>query len=185
MPKKKTPVKTGKKHTSRLFFIFGFLFLLISLGWHLNQTIQLMFFTPKVIAVAKVYPIPTHITIPKVSIDLPIEETAINNGVWQIAENGASHLTISARPGEKGPIILYDHNTTDKFGPIRWLSKGDTIQIKTADSKNHSYTIQQTTTVSPDKMDVFTQSAGETLILYTCTGFADLERFVIIATPTH
>lgn len=168
---------------TKVLFILGSLFLVTSVGWHVNQTIQLMFFTPKVTPVAKVYPIPTEITIPKVEINLPIEETAINRGVWQISEKGASHLTISARPGEKGAIIMYSHNTNERFGPIRWLSIGDNIEIKTADGKNHVYKITQTMTVSPNKMDIFTQQKGETLIIYTCDGFADLQRFVLIAKP--
>lgn len=176
--------------TAKLLIVLGSLLLAISIAWHLNQTIQLALFTPKVAPVKKVvqaaektYPLPTHITIPKVSLDLPIEETAINNGLWQVADNAASHLDISARPGEKGPIILYDHNTNDKFGPIRWLNKGETINITTADGKTHSYTISETLTVTPDKIEVFTKNPGETLILYTCDGFADLERFVVIAVP--
>jgi LPXTG-site transpeptidase (sortase) family protein len=168
---------------TKLYFILGCLFMITSLGWRLNQTIQLTFFTPKVIPVEKKYAIPTHITIPKVGIDLATEETAIRHGAWQISDIGASHLTDSARPGEDGPIIMYSHNTNERFGPIRWLSKGEEIKIKTADGKEHAYKITQTMTVSPSKMDVFTQRRGETLILYTCDGFADLERFIVIATP--
>lgn len=168
---------------TKALFVFGLLFLSISLLWHFNQTIQLAFFTPKVIPVQKIYPIPTQLVIQKIAINLPIEETAINNGVWQVGEKGASHLTISARPGEKGPIILYGHNTVERLGPIRWLSKGDEVILKTKDNKTHSYTIDQTMTVAPQRLDVFTKRAGETLIIYTCDGFADLQRFVIIALP--
>lgn len=168
---------------TKALFVFGLLFLLISLFWHLNQTIQLAFFTPHVVPVKNLYAIPTELIIEKISIDMPIEETIIHNGIWQVGEKGASHLTISARPGENGPIILYGHNTLERLGPIRWLSKGDTIALKTADGKIHTYTIDQTMTVAPNKMDVFTQRTGETLIIYTCDGFADLQRFVIIAQP--
>lgn len=168
---------------TKLYFVLGSLFLVTSVGWHFNQTIQLMFFTPKVVPVQKIYAVPTEIKIPKVAIDLPIEQTAINNGTWQVSEKGASHLTISARPGEKGTIIMYSHNTNERFGPIRWLSKGDSIQIKSADGKTHTYKVTETMTIAPNKMDVLTQKRGEALLLYTCDGFADLQRFVLIATP--
>lgn len=167
---------------TKALFLFGFLFICISLLWNLNQTIQLAFFTPHVTPIPKTHATPTQLIIQKIGTDLPIEETAITNGVWQVSEN-VSHLTTSARPGEKGPIIMYGHNTTDKLGPIRWLSKGDTIEIKTADGKTHDYIIDQTMTVAPNKMDVFTKRTGETLIIYTCDGFADLQRFVLIALP--
>ncbi len=168
---------------TRLLFVVGFLLLATSLLWHFNQTIQLAFFTPKVVAVAKSHPIPTRIIIPKVNIDLPIEETAITNGSWQVSQTAISHLTASARPEEKGTIILYSHNTDDRFGPIRWLNKGEKIEIRTAGGKNHAYMVSQTLKVSPSQMDILTQNKGETLILYTCDGFADLQRFVILASP--
>ncbi|MBI5122771.1 sortase [Candidatus Roizmanbacteria bacterium] len=167
---------------TKALFIFGLLFLGIPFFWNLNQSIQLAFFTPHVTPVKKTYAIPTQLIIKKVDIDLPIEETAITNGIWQIASN-VSHLTISARPGEQGPIIMYGHNTDDRLGPIRWLSVGEIVQIKTADNKTHNYKINQTLTVASNKMDILTQKKGETLIIYTCDGFADLQRFVLIAKP--
>ena len=170
--------------TSKILFIAGIFFLSASILWNLNQTIQLAFFTPKVTPVKNSYSIPTQITINKINLNLNIEETAINNGIWQIAQNGASHLTISARPGEKGPIIIYAHNTNDRFGPIRWLSVGETIKLTTKDGKTHNYKISQTMDVQPDKLSIFTNAKNETLILYTCDGFADLQRFVLLAKPT-
>jgi len=118
-----------KKYFSSLFahkalFVFGALFLadFTILEPQSNNTTRILH--PSRSSSQKIFPIPTQLIIKKIGIDLPIEETAINNGVWQIGEKGASHLTISARPGEKGPIILYGHNTVDRLGPIRWLSKG-------------------------------------------------------------
>lgn len=190
MPRKKNSTKKSplQKFTTlsmrtKALFIYGILFLGIALIWNLNQTIQLSFFTPHVIPVKKMYALPTELIITKVSLDLPIEETAINHGIWQIASN-VSHLTISARPGEQGPIIMYGHNTNDRLGPIRWLSVGDLITLKTADNKIHHYKIARTLTVAPNQMDIFTNRQEESLIIYTCDGFADLQRFILIANPT-
>jgi LPXTG-site transpeptidase (sortase) family protein len=170
----------------KLLYILGVILVGTSIGWNLNQTIQniqLSYFTPKVTPIKNIYSIPTEINIDKVNLHLPVEETAIYNGIWQIAQNGASHLAISARPGEKGPIIFYAHNTNDKFGPIRWLSKGDIIQIKTSDGKNHNYIVSQTLEAQPDELNIFTNIKEEGLVLYTCDGFADLKRFVLIGKP--
>ena len=113
----------------RVFFIIGSLLVIIYFAMRLNQGIQLAFFTPQVTPVEsrveRTYAIPTKLIVDKVGIDLPIDEAAISNGAWQISDKGASHLNISARPGEKGRIILNGHNTNDRFGPIRWLNKGD------------------------------------------------------------
>jgi LPXTG-site transpeptidase (sortase) family protein len=187
--KRRFNVKRTVTFWVKILLIVGPLLIAISLGMFVNQTIQLSFFTPHIAETkkptARHQPIPTGITIPKVGIDLPVEQTSIDHGVWQIADNGASHLDISANPGELGPIILFSHNTNQRFGPIRWLSKGDKVNIKTADGKIFTYNIIQTLTVQPDKTDVFTKYPGETLILYTCDGFADLERFIVIAKPTQ
>ena len=172
----------------RALFVIGSLLVIIYFALRINQGIQLAFFTPQVTPIAsrteKTYAIPARLTISKVGIDLAIDEEAVSNTAWQISDKGASHLNISARPGEKGPIILYGHNTNDRFGPIRWLNKGDVIAITTTDGKKHTYRIGQTMKVKPDRIDIFTKEKGESLILYTCDGFADLERFVIIAQPS-
>lgn len=167
----------------KTFFVMGFLFLAVYAGLWVNQEVQLSLVTPKIPAsqeAKKPAAKPTQIIIPKVNIDLPIEETAITNGIWQIGPNGASHLAISARPGEKGTIIMYGHNTNNRLGPIRWLGKGEKIQLKSADGKIFTYTITKTMQIASDKVDILNQK-GETLVLYTCDGFADLKRFVVIA----
>jgi len=174
--------KRKLKISSRFLLIVGLIFIIIPTLFYVNQTIQLTFFTPKVYVVEKIAPTPISISIPSVKINLPIEETTITNGTWSISSIGASHLSTSGRPTEKGAIILYAHNTLDRFGPIRWLAKGKEIIIKTDDGKSHTYVISKTFDVYPDQLDVFDQKT-ETLILYTCTGFADLKRFIVIATP--
>ena len=166
-------------------FIIGFLLISVPSLFYLNEGIQLAFFTPKVpvITVVKKFAAPVSIQIPDVRINLPVEETVINHGVWQIARNSISHLSTSARPGEKGPIVLYGHNTNDRFGPIRWLKEGGKISVTTSGGIVHSYTIYKTLDISPNDTNIFNQSS-ETLILYTCDGFADLQRFVVLAKPS-
>lgn len=131
--------------------------------------------------IEKKYYAPIQIVIAKVGIDLSVEEASITNGVWQIAETGASHLTSSAKPGEQGPIIIYAHNTNDRFGPIRWLEVGDLIQIQTADKKQHDYKISKTLIREHDDVTIFAKIKKETVVLYTCDGFGDTDRFMILA----
>lgn len=192
MPKKKenksVKPSTEKRSISlktKLLFFIGSIFILIPLFFYVNEGVQLAFFTPKVTPVKNVYAIPTKIIIPQVHVDLPIRETAISHGIWDIAEDAISHLTISADPSEKGVIILYGHNTNDRFGPIRWLSVGQKITLMTKDKKAHHYTITATKDVSANDVSVLTSVHTETLILYTCDGFADLQRFVVIAKPKN
>jgi LPXTG-site transpeptidase (sortase) family protein len=163
--------------------------MIIPLLFYINQTVQLMYNVPEVpkqqrkSLTQKSLPIPIHVNIPKVRIDLPVAETKITNDTWGIAENEASHLSVSARPGEAGPIILYAHNTNNRFGPIRWLHKGDKIEIITADKRIHTYIISESIKSSPDQLSIFFKRKSETLYLFTCDGFADLKRYIIIADP--
>ena len=177
-------IKSGLDRAMKVFFGLGILFFAVYFGLRINQEIQLSIVTPQIPSEqktpAKETASPTQIVIPKVGIDLLIEETVITNGIWQISVNGASHLAMSASPDQEGTIIMYGHNTNNRFGPIRWLTKGEKIEVKTSDGKKHMYVVSEIKKVAPDRMDIFEQK-GETLILYTCDGFADLQRFVVIA----
>lgn len=169
---------------TKLFWALGILLILISIGWRAHEASKLSFyFRPAPRIDTALTNRPTFITIKDLHILLPIQETAIVNGVWQVDDAGASHLAISARPGESGPIIIYAHNTKDRFGSLPYAYLGEEILITTADGKNHIYKVTQTMTVDPHQTDILTNQKDETLILYTCTGFADLQRFVVFAVP--
>lgn len=147
-----------------------------------------MYFTPKVADLPvvreqqRISPV-TRIDIPKVGISLPVYRTIITNKTWGIAADGVSHLSESSNPGQEGPIILYAHNTRDRFGPIRWLNDGDIITLTTEDAKQHTYKIVERIKTSPDELSVFFKRKTETLYLFTCDGFADIDRYIVVAQP--
>lgn len=167
-----------------ILILIGIFFLVIPFFFYLNQSIQLAFFSPKLsVKSTSSLPIPTTIVIPSVTLALPVSPTTISGGIWGIADNGASYLHSSSRPGEEGAIILYAHNTDERFGPIRWLSTGASISLTTSDNKTHMYTVTKIVEVPATAVEIFSQKK-ETLILYTCSGFADLKRFVVLAEPS-
>ncbi len=181
---------TRLKHlftTQSILFWIGIVAIGVFAIYKIHLTTSLSFSTPpspppppEIKYVEK--PLPTHIAIQKAHIDLDIYPTVIRDNTWEVDENGASYLSTSSRPGENGPIILYGHNTYNRFGPIRWLRSGDQISITTSDSQTHNYVITQTLTVKPSQIDVLSANT-ETLIIYTCTGVLDSLRFIIKATP--
>ena len=201
MPKKiskKSPRKTRKKKISRFSRIFhflsqtktliiiGILLILISGIYHIYEITKYSFTaTPQIVVKAqqKRLPRPTHIVIANTTMNYPIVETVIQHGVWQISDDGASHLAISANPGENGTIIIYGHNTLARFGSLPYVSIGQHISLTTADNKTHEYVIQKTQVVDPNDTKILTSQKGEVLLLYTCYGFADLQRFVVLAYP--
>ncbi len=127
---------------------------------------------------------PTFISIPAVSIGLPITQTSIINGIWEIDKDGVSHLESSAYPGENSGIIMYAHNTHDRFGNLHSVKIGDEIAVTTRNSKLAKYKVASISVVTPNDVNALITDS-ESLILYTCTGFADLKRLVVKAKPAN
>lgn len=187
--------KTSPKHpifrflsSAKFYFILGTFLILISVVYHVYEITKYSFTaTPTVDTAQQVQrkPLPMHIDIDQTTMDFPVVETVIQHGVWQVADNGVSHLGISARPGEDGAIIMYAHNLLDRFGSLPYVYIGQKVTITTADNKKYVYIIKKTQVVSPTDTKILTNQKGEVLILYTCYGFADLERFVVLAYPQH
>lgn len=194
---KKSSKKTVKKSLSplskilkfinegKLFIIIGLLLLLISGIYHIYEITKYSFTTPPLAERSNVKrtAVPTHIAIDQTTMDFPVVETVIQHGVWQVADDGASHLNISARPGENGTIIIYAHNLLSRFGSLPYVSIGQKVTLTTADKKTHIYIIKKTQVVDPNDTKVLTSQKDEVLIMYTCYGFADLQRFVVFAYP--
>lgn len=171
----------------KIVFFGGVLLFTISSIYHFHLLNRLSFsksIPPAPVAANNIRTsLPVSIKIVKVNIDLPIYQTSIAKDTWEIAEDGISHLDISGRPGENNTIILYGHNTKDRFGPIRWLAIGDSIEVESKESKTYSYIINDIKEVNPDATDILISQKEEALILYTCSGFADQKRYIIIAKP--
>ena len=124
-----------------------------------------------------------RIVIDDLGIDLAIEEGRIINGIWEISKKGASHLNISANPGEGGNIVIYGHNKKYIFGSLPYIWVGDTVKIINKDGETFKYKVAKKTTVKPDDLTYVLPQDEETLTIYTCTGFLDTLRSIIIAKP--
>lgn len=180
--KHKKPSKILNFYLPFFIIILGLILILSSIAIKAHNATKLSFF--KSIPTAQISlgeTQPTRILIPSLKIDLSLSETVIENGVWEIYVNGASHLTTSAKPGDKGNIIIYAHNTNDRFGKITQLKNGDIISLVSLDGKKHTYKVIKTVTVNPDQIELLLPTKSETLTLYTCTGFFDSKRFVVVA----
>lgn len=176
------PAKRKTRNNSHPLLIAGLVLIALTLPYRLYQMRRYSFDSAPVAVTNTLTAPATKIKIPRIKLDQPILEATIQNNIWQVSNDGISHLQTSANPKQEGGIILYGHNTNDRFGPIRWLENGDIIEITTTDNNIHKYSVSQILTVSPSQVDVLA-SDTEVLILYTCTGFLDSQRFVVKATP--
>lgn len=190
MSKRSKKIKDKKinKDAPTLLLLAGAFFVLISAAhWHLKyQALSLdkqlleQYSEAKQIDTSGM--IPTHIFI-QWFIDTSITEQLFNNENWTISDTEASYLSQSAKPGEKGNIIIYGHNKRSIMGNIRALKGNEIIILTTKDGSIHQYKIEKLIEVNPDQTEYLEPTQEETLTLYTCSGFLDSKRFIVQAKP--
>lgn len=125
---------------------------------------------------------PKRIRIPSVNIDLPIVPAEIKNNRWDTTDEGASYLLSSPVPGTTGNSIIYAHNWASLFSNLISVKPGSKVDIVFADKKTKIFTVQATSAVSPDQSSILAQTKDKRITLYTCTGWFDSKRFVVVAT---
>lgn len=125
--------------------------------------------------------LPLEIIIPSLNIDLPIIPAKLQKGKWEATTKGVSYLSSSPIPGEAGNSILYGHNWPNLLGNITKLKPGQVIRIKFMDGSEKKFVIDSTITISPKDVGILNPSKSAQITLYTCTGFFDSKRFVVVA----
>ncbi len=125
--------------------------------------------------------LPAQITISDVDIDVPVYPATVSNGQWPVIENGASYLATSPVPGEKGNSVIYAHNWKNLFGNLVNAKTGQEVLITYKDGSTKTFVITYTSTVSPTESTILAPSKDNRITLYTCTGFLDSKRFVVVA----
>ena len=128
--------------------------------------------------------IPKKIIIPDLSIDLDIERSKIINGYWQVHEESAGWGEGSGIPGEKGNQVVFAHAREGLFLPIKDIEKGMIVYIFT-ESNWYSYQVIEIKQVYPTQTQVIAPSEHEILTLYTCSGFNDSKRLIVVAERTN
>ena len=127
---------------------------------------------------------PLRIVIPKYNVDLTVIEAPVIDGYWELSETTASHGVGSANPGEIGNTVIFAHAREGLFLPIRYINTSDTIYILTKD-RWYRYTVAQTQLVDPNQVEVIAPTTDETLTLFTCSGFFDTKRLIVVAKPQY
>ena len=96
---------------------------------------------------------------------------------------GVGHLRGSARPGERGNLVLAGHRDTF-FRELRNIREGDEVTVRGRDGE-FQYRVESTTVVHPDQTEVLRAGEGATLTMITCYPFRYIgnapERFIVRA----
>lgn len=176
-----------KKTTGLVLILLGIFFLLLPriltlLPEHVNTTTEPIqadsTFTNKVTE----NDIPTRIIIPSVSIDLPVTLSELKNGYWIPSETTASFGQGSSLPHENSNTVIFAHAREGLFLPLKDVKIGDSVYVLT-DSEYVSYTIETIDEVRPTDVYTVKPTEDKRLTLFTCSGFLDQKRLLVVAKP--
>lgn len=107
-------------------------------------------------------------------------EAPVVSGYWETSETTASHGVGSAGPGQKGNMVIFAHARPGLFLPLKEIQKQAAVYVFT-DSSWYAYRVTDIREVAPQDVTVIGPTPDETLTLFTCTGFLDSKRLVVIA----
>lgn len=124
--------------------------------------------------------LPSRIIIPGKSIDLKVEKAKVVNGYWEVFEDKAGWGEGSGIPGKPGNQVIFAHARDGLFAPIREMKNGDLVYVLTSNAW-YSYSVTEVKEVFPNQVEVIAPTSDETLTLYTCSGYKDSKRLIIVA----
>jgi len=170
---------------SKLFLIVGFGFLVFSgfLFYQRNFSNPLTFKAkPQVIQNSGIQT-PKSIEIPSIKANLAIVPALINGKSWETTNNGVSYLKTTPLPGDKGNSVIYGHNWKSILGALPQVKPGEKIVITMNDGVKKEFKVEYTATVDPSQTYIIDNTKDTRITIYTCTGFLDSKRFVVVALP--
>jgi sortase (surface protein transpeptidase) len=124
---------------------------------------------------------PIGLKITAIDLALSITPAEIENNKWQAFPNAISYLKTTAIPGAKGNSVLYGHNWPNLLADLKKVKPGDNINIIYSDNSSKDFEVEYVTKVSPSETSILKDSPDNRITLYTCAGFLDSERLVVIA----
>ena len=131
--------------------------------------------------------LPKRVIIDDLSIDVGVRQAQIKNGFWEVFEDSAGWGLGTASPGEKGNQVIFAHAKNELFLSLEKASIGMPIIVvaenSAGETKIFTYEIELINEVYPNNLTYITPSDEEKLTLYTCSGFADNKRLIVIALP--
>lgn len=123
---------------------------------------------------------PIKLYIPKIRKILAISDGVAIGNRWTISETGVSYLTPSALPGQVGNSVIYGHNRREILGDLPQVKIGDFVWVVLSNGDFVKYQIFEMKEVTPQQVEILTQTSDRRLTIYTCSGFLDQARFVVI-----
>lgn len=128
---------------------------------------------------------PKTLEIPSINVDLPIFPSKIKGKTWQTTTIGVSYLATTPIPGNKGNSVIYGHNWTSLLGSLPKVTPGQDVFITMQNGERRRFKVEYTAIVSPSQTYIIDNTPDTRITIYTCTGFLDSKRFVVVAKPAN
>jgi LPXTG-site transpeptidase (sortase) family protein len=131
-----------------------------------------------------------RIRIPRLGIDLPLEEGDLTRDIPSAAGPGATpegaafHLPGTAVPGHGGNSYIYAHARIGMFLSLWQARVGDEVDVQTPESGTIRYTVSEVhPSVASSDVSWVKPTSDERLTLQTSTGPTPAyPRFIVVAT---
>jgi len=134
---------------------------------------------------------PSIITIDTINVSAPVvhDQTVVDEDAFQIAlQNGVVHYPATAKPGEKGNVVLFGHSSSP------WWAKGDYKFVFTLldqlevddlvsvdyEGVRYTYKVKNVFVTVPSDTTVLNQGEAHTLTLITCSPVGSNTKRLII-----
>ena len=124
--------------------------------------------------------LPERIVIPALSVDIAVKRAQIKGGYWEVFPDSAGWGEGSGLPGESGNQVIFAHAREGLFLPLQKIEVGMRVYVFT-ESDWYSYEVIEIKEVFPNQTEVIEPTEDERLTLYTCSGFTDSKRLIVVA----
>lgn len=124
---------------------------------------------------------PTKLYIPDIKRILYVSDGYASGNRWTVSETGVSYLTTSALPTQVGNTVMYGHNRQGILGGLWRVHEGDYIYVVLANGEFIKYQVYERKEIEPTQVEILESTDDSRLTLYTCSGFLDQARFVVVA----
>lgn len=120
--------------------------------------------------------LPVRIVVDEAGIDVSVK--ADEN--YQFSDNEAIFIKTSQDIGS-GNSVIYAHNWDGLFGKLKKVKINDDISVHLANGDKVNYQVSQIHTVPAETINILKETSDSRLTLFTCTGFLDKDRLVVVA----
>jgi len=124
--------------------------------------------------------LPVRIIIPDLEIDLNVQESKIVDGYWEVPEDKAAWGEGSGVPGRVGNQVIFAHARQGLFLNLESIETSMSIYVLT-DNDWFTYEVSEIKEVYPNQIEVIAPTDNERLTLYTCSGYKDSKRLIVVA----